>query len=65
VGRALVRQCTQFARQAGYSRIVLWTQSILTPARRIYQNEGYHLIKEEPHESFGKSLTGEHWELQL
>jgi GNAT superfamily N-acetyltransferase len=65
VGRALVQQCTQFARQAGYSRIVLWTQSILASARRIYQNEGYRLIKQEPHQSFGMSLTGEYWEFQL
>ncbi|HZS56102.1 MAG TPA: helix-turn-helix domain-containing GNAT family N-acetyltransferase [Bryobacteraceae bacterium] len=65
VGRALVRQCTQFGRQAGYARIVLWTQSILNPARHIYQSEGYRLMKEEHHESFGKKLTGEYWELQL
>ena len=65
VGRTLVQQCTHFARQAGYSRIVLWTNSVLTSARRIYEHEGYRLLQEEEHESFGKKLTGQYWELQL
>ncbi|MFY9745298.1 MAG: helix-turn-helix domain-containing GNAT family N-acetyltransferase [Acidobacteriaceae bacterium] len=65
LGRALVRQCTQFARQAGYERIVLWTNSVLTAARRIYEREGYNLVREEDHESFGRKLTGQYWELRL
>ena len=29
IGRRLVEECTAFARQAGYRKIVLWTQSLL------------------------------------
>ena len=65
LGRALVEQCTLFARQAGYARIVLWTNSVLTVARLIYEREGYRLVREEDHESFGNKLTGQYWELQL
>ncbi|HUR43250.1 MAG TPA: GNAT family N-acetyltransferase [Aestuariivirga sp.] len=65
IGRTLVRQCTTFARQAGYERLVLWTQSILVAARRIYEQEGYVLLKSEPHRSFGCDLEGETWELVL
>ncbi len=65
IGRTLVQQCTAFARRAGYQRIVLWTQSILTAARHIYQKEGYGLVKSEPHRSFGCDLEGETWELGL
>lgn len=65
LGRTLVRQCTEFARLAGYSRIVLWTNSLLTSARRIYEGEGYRLRQEEEHKSFGKKLTGQNWELLL
>ena len=65
VGRTLVAQCTHLARQAGYERIVLWTNSVLTSARRIYEHAGYRLIREEEHASFGKKLTGQYWELLL
>ena len=50
---------------AGYQRIVLWIQSTLTAARKLYVGEGYELIKQEPHHSFGKDLVGETWELVL
>jgi DNA-binding MarR family transcriptional regulator/GNAT superfamily N-acetyltransferase len=65
VGRALTEQCIRFARQAGYSSITLWTQSILVAARGIYQRAGFHRIEEEPHHSFGVDLVGETWELEL
>jgi DNA-binding MarR family transcriptional regulator/GNAT superfamily N-acetyltransferase len=65
IGGRLVSECTRFARQAGYKKIVLWTQSNLNSARKIYQAEGYKLIKEEPHHSFGHGLIAETWELKL
>ncbi len=65
LGRALVRQCTEFARQVGYERIVLWTNSVLDAARHLYECEGYRLLGEEHHDSFGKKLTSQDWELML
>jgi DNA-binding MarR family transcriptional regulator/GNAT superfamily N-acetyltransferase len=65
VGRALTEQCIRFARQAGYTSITLWTQSILVAARGIYQRAGFQRIKEEKHHSFGVDLVGETWELKL
>lgn len=65
LGKKLVSECTAFARAAGYKRIVLWTQSTLTSARKLYVGEGYKLIKQDPHHSFGKDLVGETWELVL
>jgi DNA-binding MarR family transcriptional regulator/GNAT superfamily N-acetyltransferase len=65
VGCALTEQCIRFARQAGYTSITLWTQSILVAARGIYQRAGFQRIKEERHHSFGADLVGEIWELKL
>jgi DNA-binding MarR family transcriptional regulator/GNAT superfamily N-acetyltransferase len=65
VGRALVEQCVSSARERGYKKMTLWTQSILVAARGIYQAAGFRRIKEEPHHSFGVDLVGETWELKL
>jgi GNAT superfamily N-acetyltransferase len=65
LGNALVNECVRFARTAGYRKIVLWTQSMLTAAHRIYQGAGFVLVKEEPHHSFGHDLVGQEWELDL
>ena len=65
LGHRLVAECERFARAAGYRRIRLWTQSMLLPARVIYQRAGYRLIASQAHQSFGQDLLGEHWEKSL
>jgi GNAT superfamily N-acetyltransferase len=65
VGRGLVRKCIQFSRQANYERIALLTTSFLAPAKHIYHSEGFRMVKEEEHETFGRMVMGEFWELEL
>jgi DNA-binding MarR family transcriptional regulator/ribosomal protein S18 acetylase RimI-like enzyme len=65
IGRRLVDECTRFARDAGYHTISLWTNSVLTTARKLYADAGYTLVREEIHDTFGKTLTAETWEMTL
>ncbi len=65
LGQRLVGECIGFARACGYRKIMLWTQSILVAARKIYQDAGFQLVAAEPHRSFGQSLVGETWEREL
>ena len=65
IGARLVAECEAFARASGYRTITLWTNSVLTSARRIYEAAGYRLVDSEPHDSFGHTLVGENWEKTL
>lgn len=65
LGSRLVEEAVQFAKDRGYQRMILWTNDILTSARRIYEAAGFTLIEEESHHSFGKDLVGQVWELDL
>ncbi len=66
LGRRLVDACIDFAREASYRRIVLWTQSELDAARYIYTATGFRKTGESGHESFARSgVVAETWELKL
>jgi len=65
LGARLVDECVRFARQTGYRKVTLWTNSILVSARKIYQAAGFTMVDRERHRSFGQDLVGETWELAL
>ena len=66
IGKRLVDECIRFARQAGYRKLTLWTQSELDAARGLYQRAGFTCVRREPNDRFGKQgLVAETWELRL
>lgn len=65
LGTRLVQECIRFAGNKGYRKIILWTNSVLEDARRIYQKAGFILVSQEEHHSFGHDLTGQTWERTL
>jgi DNA-binding MarR family transcriptional regulator/GNAT superfamily N-acetyltransferase len=65
IGSRLVEECVRFARQAGYRKLTLWTQSELLPARALYRRAGFRLVGKHRHHSFGKDLVAETWDLAL
>jgi DNA-binding MarR family transcriptional regulator/N-acetylglutamate synthase-like GNAT family acetyltransferase len=65
VAQKLIDECITFAKKCRYEKIMLWTQSELIAARKLYANVGFKLIATKPHADFGKKLIGETWELRL
>jgi DNA-binding MarR family transcriptional regulator/GNAT superfamily N-acetyltransferase len=65
LGRRLVEECIRFARQVGYKKITLWTQSNLTAARAIYEKTGFKLVAQQKNKSFGKELVAETWDREI
>ena len=65
LGRRLVNECIEFAREAGYRKITLWTQSSLSAARHIYETAGFRMTGSKVHSDFGPREAAETWELVL
>ena len=65
LGARLVDECIGFARGAGYKKITLWTHSVLTAARHIYQKAGFKLMRSEERVSWSQPVISEHWDLEL
>jgi DNA-binding MarR family transcriptional regulator/GNAT superfamily N-acetyltransferase len=65
LGARLTDECVRFARHAGYTKITLWTHSVLTAARHIYQKAGFTLTRSEKRTSFGQPVVSEDWDMEL
>lgn len=65
IGARLIAECSAFARAAGYRAITLWTSSVLHAARRLYEAEGYRLVRESPEPLFHDGELAQEWQLDL
>lgn len=65
LGERMVDAVVDFARDAGYREVVLWTNDLLAAARKLYVRAGFTLVAEKPHHSYGADLVGQDWRLPL
>ena len=65
LGTRLVDECVTFAREAGYQKITLWTHSVLSAARHVYEKAGFTLTASEKRHSWGQDVVAEFWDLEL
>ena len=65
VARLLVERCISFAREAGHTRIELWTTANLEAAVRLYETFGFGVVREVREEAFGTEVLSRHMELGL
>ncbi|MFE3248484.1 GNAT family N-acetyltransferase [Streptomyces sp. NPDC059209] len=65
LGERMVEAVVDFARDAGYREVVLWTNDLLAAARKLYVRAGFGLVAEKPHHSYGADLVGQDWRLPL
>ena len=65
LGARLTDKCVRFARERGYNKITLWTHSVLTAARYIYEKAGFKLTSSEKRRSWSHDVVAEFWDLEL
>jgi GNAT superfamily N-acetyltransferase len=64
-GQELVETAINFCQEKGFASIILWTNSELKSARRIYERVGFELKKTQTQILSNKELIEEKWELML
>ncbi|HWF43748.1 MAG TPA: GNAT family N-acetyltransferase [Candidatus Kapabacteria bacterium] len=65
LGHRLIQECIDFAAQARYQEIRLWTNDVLHAARHLYEEFGFQLVHEEPNDRFGPRTVAQTWKRTL
>ena len=65
LGQRLLDTCMDFARQVGYSEMVLWTHESHRAACALYAANGWELVDSTPVRSFGVDLIEQTWRIDL
>lgn len=65
LGKHLISQCINFAKDNSYRKIYLWTTDQLPASKHLYLTFGFELLEEKYSESFGVQLMEQYYELLL
>lgn len=64
-GRKLIRQAIEFCQEKEYPTIYLWTFEGLPAARKLYEEAGFKLIKENKGNQWGREVTEQQFRCDL
>ncbi len=65
LGHQLLTLCTDFARDAGYRTLRLWTHESHRAACALYARNGFRLTASIPVRNFSQDLVEQSWEIDL
>ncbi len=65
IGQSLLNEAIGFARRAGYKKLRMETESVVSFAAALFEAAGMQIVKSTPHVRFGKELVNQQWELAL
>jgi GNAT superfamily N-acetyltransferase len=65
LGTTLLQRAVSFSRLAAYERVILWTESVLTAAARLYRAAGFELVEQRPGLRWGVEVVEARYELHL
>jgi GNAT superfamily N-acetyltransferase len=65
LGTRLLDEAIAFCKVQRYTDVVLWTESALATAARLYEAAGFRKIEEKPGRMWGVDLVEEKYQLQL
>ena len=61
----ITNRFAEFARDAGYNKMSLWTMSPLLPAIKLYERAGFVCVAKKVETNFGQTVENQTWELVL
>ena len=65
IGGSMLTELVRFARHVGYKKLIMRTESIMDYAVPLFEAAGMKIVKETPHQRFGKDVVGQDWEMAL
>lgn len=65
LGQRLHDTCLNFARHAGYRRMVLWTHESHVAACALYARNGWRPVRSTPATAYGQDVVDQDWEITL
>lgn len=65
LGQRMLETCINFARDAGYLRLALWTHESHEAACALYRKNGFTMLSATPVHNFGQDLIEQAWQIDL